>query len=57
MLELGEQSVKVGAGELPFEGLGDLLVMILEVQQPGFYLGEIGEVVGSEHLALHETEK
>jgi hypothetical protein len=30
--------------------------MILEIQQPGFYLGEVGEVCGSEHLALHHRE-
>lgn len=55
-MDLGEQAIEVDAGKFPLEGLGDPLVMILEVQQAGFYLGEVGEVVGSEHLALNHRE-
>ena len=50
--ELGE----VASGEPPLEGLGGLLVATLERCQAGLDLGEIGEVVRSEHLALHDGE-
>jgi hypothetical protein len=55
-MDLGEQSIEIGPGELPLKGPGDLLVMILESEQPSLYLGEVGEVVGSEHLALDDGE-
>ena len=34
----GEQGIEVGAREPPLEGFGDLLVMTLEGEQPGFEL-------------------
>lgn len=50
---------RVVAGELSLEGLGSGFVATLEVEQPLFDLGEVGEVgevVRSEDLALM-TEK
>ena len=41
---------------MPCEGLGDVLVVLLEAQQAGLDLGEGREVVGGEHLALHDRE-
>jgi hypothetical protein len=55
-LDFCEHGVEVGTSELPFEGSGDPLVMVLEVEQPGLHLDEVGEVVGGEHLALHDGE-
>ena len=54
--EYGEYGVEVGTSELPFEGLGDLLVMVLEVEQPGFRLDEVAKVVWGKDLALHDGE-
>ena len=50
--ELGE----VAAGELPLEGFGGEFVAAFEVHQPLFDFGEVGEVVGGEHLALDDRE-
>lgn len=47
---------EVAAGELPLEGLGDGFVVALEVAQPLFDLGEVGEVVGGEDLSLDGGE-
>jgi hypothetical protein len=44
------------AGELPTERLGDLLVMLPESQKAFGQLIEVGEVVGSEYLALNQRE-
>src|SRR5829696_4319514 len=55
-MDLGEQRIEIGTGELPLKGPGDLLVMILESEQSRLDLGEVGEVVGSEHLALDDGE-
>jgi hypothetical protein len=55
-MDLGEQSIEVGAGELPLKGSCDPFVMVLESEQLSLYLGEVGEVVGSEHLALDDVE-
>ena len=52
---LGE-TVEVGAGELPLERLGDLLVAATEREELLLERGEVGEVVGREHLALHDRE-
>src|SRR5216683_5293429 len=51
-----EQVIEVGLGELPLERGGDLLVVVLEGQQPGFYLGEAAEVVGGQEFALYDGE-
>src|SRR5918998_3217269 len=55
-LDFCEHGVVVGTSELPFEGSGDPLIMVLEVEQPGLNLDEVGKVVGGEHLALHYGE-
>ena len=55
-MDLGEQAIEVDAVKFPLEGLDDPLVMILEVQQAGFCLGEVGAVVGSEYFALNHRE-
>jgi hypothetical protein len=46
-----EQEVEVGGGELPLERGGDLLVVVLEGQEPGFCLGEAAEVVRGQECA------
>jgi hypothetical protein len=51
-----EQEIEVGLGELPLERRGDLLVVVLEGQQPGFYLGEAAEVVRGQEFALDDGE-
>ncbi len=54
--ESREEPVKIMAGELPGKRLGSLLVAFLEGEQaPGQNL-KVGEVVWSEHLALHHRE-
>jgi hypothetical protein len=50
--EFGE----VAAGELLLEGPGGDLVAPFEVEEPLFDFGEVGEVVGGEHLALDDGE-
>jgi hypothetical protein len=52
--EAFEQEGQVGPGELPLERGGDLLVVVLEGQQPGSRLGEAGEVVRAEQFALDD---
>ena len=54
--ELLGETVEVGAGELPLERLGDLLVAATEREELLLERGEVGEVVGREHLALHDRE-
>ena len=44
------------AGELPGKRLGDLLVVLPESEKAFGQLIEVGQVVGSEHLALHDRE-
>src|SRR6266568_7175809 len=55
-IESFEEAVEVVAGELPFEWLGDLLVVSSEAEEPLFDCGEVGEVVGLQHLALDDRE-
>ena len=55
-VESFEEAVEVVAGELPFERLGDLLVVSSEAEEPLFDGGEVGEVVGLQHLALDDRE-
>src|SRR5574337_1849428 len=54
--ELPHQVSEIGPGELPHEGPGDALVVLLEAQQSHLDLREGREVVGREHLALHDRE-
>ena len=54
LIEPPEQVVKVGSGEAPVERDRGLLVAALEAQQPLLDLGQIGEVVGGQDLALHD---
>jgi hypothetical protein len=51
-----QQPVEVGAGEAPIERHGGVLVATLEAKQAVLDLGEVGEVVGGQHLALHDRE-
>jgi hypothetical protein len=48
------EAVEVGACELPFERRGDLLVAAAEGEQVLLERGEVGEVVGSQDLALDD---
>lgn len=48
--------VEVGAGELPLEWCGDLLVAATECEQPVLELVEVGKVVGGQDLALDDRE-
>ena len=56
MPELLEQDIEIGAREGPLEGLGGLLIALLEPQQLCSKCGEVGKVVGREHLALDDRE-
>jgi hypothetical protein len=51
-----EQAVQVVPGELPVEGPGHGVVALLEGSQAGLDLGQVGEVVGADNLALHHRE-
>ena len=55
-VESFEEAVEVVAGELPFERLGDPLVVSCEGEQSLLDGGEVAEVVGLQHLALHDRE-
>ena len=50
------EAVEVGAGELPFEGRGDLLVAAAEREEVLLERVEVGEVVGGDDLALDDRE-
>jgi hypothetical protein len=50
------QPVEVRAGAAPAERRRGLLVAVLEAKQPPLDLGQIGEVVGGQDLALHDPE-
>ena len=52
--QAAQKSTEVGTGELPFEGLGDGFVRGLEGEKPVGDFVEVGEVVGREHLPLHD---
>src|SRR5260370_18091890 len=52
----GEEFVQVGAGEGPLKGTCGLLVVVLEGEQTLLEVGEGGEVIGSEDLALDDGE-
>jgi hypothetical protein len=51
-----DQGIEVGAGELPFERLGDALEVALEVGQALGHRLEAREVIRRERLALHDRE-
>jgi hypothetical protein len=51
-----EEPVEIGAGVAPVERDRGLLVAGLEGQQSALELGEVGEVVGGQHLALQDRE-
>ena len=53
---LSGEAVEVGAGELPLERGGDLLVAATEREELLFERCEVGEVVGGEDLALDDRE-
>ena len=56
LVESPQQVVQVGSGEAPVERHRGLLVTVLEAQQPLGDLGQVGEVVGGQNLALHDRE-
>src|SRR6266511_4046319 len=55
--QLEEAAGEVGAGEAPVEWGGGVVVPRLEGEQAPLDGGEVGEVVGREHLALHDGEE
>ena len=54
LVEAVEQCGEVGAGEVPDERLGDLVVAVLEVVERSRDRGGVEEVVGVEQLALDD---
>ena len=56
MLELLEQEIEISAREGPLEGLGGLLIVLLEPHQLFSKCGEVRKVVGREQLALDDGE-
>jgi len=51
-----EQGIEIAAGKGPFEGLGGLLITLLESHQLVLKRAEAGKVVGREELALDDGE-
>ena len=56
LAEVFEQRIEIAAGEGPLEGLGGLLIAILESHELVLERGEAREVVGREELALDDGE-
>jgi hypothetical protein len=56
LLQAAQQPVQVRSGEAPVERHRGLLVAALEGQQASLDLGQVGEVVGGEDLALDDGE-
>jgi hypothetical protein len=56
LVQPAQEPVKVGAGEAPVERHGGLLVAALEAKQPLLDLGQVGEVVRGQDLALDDGE-
>jgi hypothetical protein len=54
--EAREEPIEIVAGELPGERLGDLLVTLLKGEQAFRQYLKVGEIIGSEHLALNHRE-
>ena len=55
-VQLCDEGREVFAREGPLKGSGDLFVAMLESQQAMLHFGERREVIGSEHLSLHDGE-
>ena len=53
LLEFFKQHFEIGTREGPLEGLGGLLVVLLEPHQLASERGEARKVVGREELALN----
>lgn len=53
-VDLSEEVVKVTAGELPLEGLGERAVVVLEGEKAFPQLLKRGEVVGRQSLSLQD---
>ena len=51
-----QEAVEVGAGELPVEGPGGCVVVLLEGEDLAGELIEVLEVVGGEEFALDDGE-
>ena len=56
VLDPFHQALEVISSELPFEGAGDLFIVILETQDPVLELLNGIEVVGSQDLSLEHRE-
>jgi len=56
LAEFFEQRIEIAAGEGPLEGLGGLLIAILESHELVLERGEVRKVVGREELALDDGE-
>ena len=54
LLEFFKQRIEIGTREGPLEGLGGLLVALLEPHQLVSERGEVRKVVGREELALDD---
>ena len=54
--ESREESPKVLTRELPLEGTGSRLPVILKIEEALSQSVEIGKVIGREHLALNNRE-
>ena len=56
LFEFFKQDIEIAAGEGPLEGLGGLLVALLEAHQLVTKRGEVRKIVGREELALDNGE-
>src|SRR5664280_933879 len=54
--QVSQDAMEIEPGEAPLEWRGDGAVVLPEGEEPGLELGERGEVVGVEHLALDDRE-
>lgn len=54
--QASQDAMQIEPGEAPLEWRGDGAVVLPEGEEPGLELGERGEVVGVEHLALDDRE-
>ncbi|HUE81295.1 MAG TPA: hypothetical protein VMM84_04205 [Pyrinomonadaceae bacterium] len=56
LVESGQQSNKIFAGESPAKGRSGLFIVLLESQQSLLEMVQGGEVIGSEHFSLDDRE-
>ena len=56
LVQTGHECGELGAGEVPCERLGDLVVVVLEVVEGAGDCGGVVEVVGVQELALDDRE-